>query len=191
MKASDYIKRILDELPWRGAKSLPKLSANFASIAMGLGGVLVTLFAILIFFGPSDNRADDCIFYITEADAPAPITAGDAVQRLDTCVKFETVASPSSRTLGLSGRTSLAWDHGMLFDFEKPGEYCMWMKDMNFSLDMLWMDEERSIVAMRKGVSPETYPKSFCGPETARYVLEVNAGVIEAGDLRLGQRLKL
>lgn len=190
MKASDYVQRVLDELPWRRAK-IPKLSAGFAAVVLALSGILIVLFAVLIFFKPSDEQtAGNCAFYITNAAAPPPVTDGDAA-KLDTCVQFKTVSTPSTRTLGLSGRTSLPWDRGMLFDFERPGKYCMWMKDMNFSLDMIWLNEKNRIVAQRENVTPDTYPQTFCGPETARYVLEVNSGVIEAGGLRIGQRLNL
>jgi uncharacterized protein len=82
-------------------------------------------------------------------------------------------------------------DRGMLFDFGAPDQYCMWMKDMKFSLDMIWLNEQKEIVSLVENVSPQTYPKSFCGPKTAWYVVEVNAGIVSAADLRVGQRLNL
>lgn len=66
----------------------------------------------------------------------------------------------------------------------------MWMKDMNFSLDMIWLNEAKEIVDIKEDIKPETYPNAFCGPGTARYVVEVNTGVVRAGDLRIGQQLR-
>lgn len=185
-----YLKRIISELIGRNIQLSSNILLRYAVVG---AGVIVIFFVgfILWLAGRSEQSIDqECAFRITEQDTPPPVTTGDAV-RLNTCVVLEVAASNTSRTLGLSHRSSLPWDRGMLFDFERPAEYCMWMKDMRFSLDVVWLNEEHEIVGMRENVSPQTYPDSFCGPKTARYVIEVNAGVVEAGDLRVGQRLRL
>ncbi len=84
--------------------------------------------------------------------------------------------TPADRTRGLSGRPSLENGRGMLFIFEKPGSYGFWMKDMNFSIDILWLDEQKKIVLIENTVSPETFPKAFGVEVVAQYVLEVPAG---------------
>lgn len=155
--------------------------------------VLVALaFAILLVvivayrFSAKDHQYA-CAFKISSQ--PLPETEGDAF-RVDTCVKLEVVSTASERTLGLSGRESMLREQGMLFDFVTTGKYCMWMKDMNFPLDMLWLSADKRIVEIKEDVTPETYPQTFCGPESARYVVEVNSGVSKAGNLQLGQSLR-
>jgi len=154
-----------------------------------LASLLALLLVALVFhrFSPKSTYAA-CAFRIPKT-ALSPETQGDAY-RLDNCVRLEKASTNSARTLGLSGRESMGEDEGMLFDFIRPAEYCMWMKDMNFSLDILWLSEQKEVVYMIEGVTPDTYPKSFCGPESARYVVEVNSGIVKAADLHVGQRLK-
>lgn len=154
-----------------------------------LAGFALLLVSGLVIYRYSPKEIEtSCAFRIPES-AASPETKGDAY-RVDTCVSLELVSTNSERTLGLSGRSDMALDRGMLFDFKAPNEYCMWMKDMNFSLDMVWLNEQKEIVYMIEGVTPDTYPKSFCGPEEARYVIEVNTGIVKAADLRIGQRLR-
>lgn len=148
---------------------------------------LLCLVLIVYRFSPKSVQAD-CAFRIADS-AVLPVTQGDAF-KVTTCVQLEIASTNSARTLGLSGRKDMARDRGMLFDFGQPAEYCMWMKDMHFSLDMIWLNESKEIVYMIEGVTPDTYPKSFCGPASARYVVEVNSGIVKAADLHTGQRLK-
>src|SRR3989338_8466255 len=57
----------------------------------------------------------------------------------------EVAADSSSRKAGLSGRESLGENRGMLFLFEKPGKYGMWMRRMRFPLDLVWIRENRVV----------------------------------------------
>lgn len=190
-----YIRRALAELtgqkPQKSKGSpLPSLKI-WRPAVIGAGGLIVVIIFVSIIwallpYGKSGSL--DCAFRIPDPGALEPVTAGDAVS-LDACVTLEKAATPSSRTLGLSNRPSMPQDRGMLFDFEVPGEYCMWMKDMHFSLDIIWLNDDKEIVDIKTNISPDTYPQAFCGPETGRYVVEVNSGITKSADLRKGQRL--
>ncbi len=195
MSISKYSKRALAEITGRPIKSSSPSSKQFLVVAATAVVLLLGLIGWLLGLDkqPTAQQAapdPNCAFRITDAHSPPPVTQGDAAQ-LNTCMRLERVDSEAKRILGLSNRPSMSWDHGMLFDFDKPDRYCMWMKDMHFSLDMLWLNEKYEIVAIRQHLSPDTYPTSYCGPETARYVIEVNSGVVQAGDLRLGQHIGL
>lgn len=89
---------------------------------------------------------------------------------------IEIADTPELRALGLSGRDALPGGEGVLFVFDHPDLWGFWMKDMKFSIDIVWMDENFSIVHVERAVSPLTYPKIFYPTAKARYVLEVNAG---------------
>src|ERR1700744_2057454 len=77
---------------------------------------------------------------------------------------------------GLSDTPSLPANDGMLFAFDTPGKIGFWMKDMNYSLDFVWLDNSMKIVAIDTDVTPATYPKIYYPPQDISYVLEVNAG---------------
>jgi uncharacterized membrane protein (UPF0127 family) len=56
------------------------------------------------------------------------------------------------------------------------------MKDMLFSIDMIWLDEAKRVITIKEGVAPETYPTTFCPDSAAKYGLEISSG----GARRLG-----
>ena len=72
---------------------------------------------------------------------------------------------------GLGDRKSLPTDEGMLFSFPGSARSCFWMKDMHFSLDMLWLNSARQVVYIQPDASPDTYPQTFCPSEPAQYVV--------------------
>lgn len=92
-----------------------------------------------------------------------------------TPIKVSIADEPEERTRGLSGVESLREFEGMLFVFPEEDYYGMWMKDMRFPLDILWINNDMRIVHIEENVKPETYPDSFTSDEPARFVLEVNA----------------
>jgi uncharacterized membrane protein (UPF0127 family) len=96
--------------------------------------------------------------------------------------------TPSEWEQGLSGRASMPEDRGMLFVFDRESPWGFWMKDMRFPLDIIWFDSSRRVVHIEQDLPP-------CSPQgcpvyvplaNALYVLEVNAGFVEAHGINLG-----
>ena len=92
---------------------------------------------------------------------------------------------------GLSGRDSLALGTGMWFDFGSPDRWGIWMKDMRFPIDIVWFDENLSIVSIKISVAPETYPEAFYPSRPARFVLEISSGAVEKYRLEVGNQVLL
>ena len=90
------------------------------------------------------------------------------------------------RSRGLSGRAPMADNKGMLFIFEKKKFHNFWMKDMKFPIDIIWMDGNFQIIDITKNISPKTYPNTFTSLSPAKYVLEINAGLSEKNNIKLG-----
>jgi uncharacterized membrane protein (UPF0127 family) len=106
------------------------------------------------------------------------------------CIDLERADTNSKRIQGLSDRTSMDTYKGMLFVFDVAQEQCFWMKDMHFSLDMVFVDNNKKIVKIDKNISPDTYPQDFCA-EGVRYVIELNAGIADRAGLKIGQELAI
>ncbi len=104
-------------------------------------------------------------------------------------LKAQVVTEPEEKRTGLSQRRTLESGEGMLFVFEKSDFHGIWMRDMDFSIDIIWIDENKLIVDIATNVSPETYPDVFRPEKPAKYVLEVKAGYVESRDLQKGDRL--
>ena len=95
----------------------------------------------------------------------------------------------AKRTQGLSGKENLPENEGMLFIFDAPNFVSFWMKDMNFPIDIVWINEEKQIIGWEENVDPNTYPATFSPKEEIVYVLEVNAGCIQRHDIQIGQAI--
>lgn len=99
------------------------------------------------------------------------------------------VSSGAERTKGLSGTTSLPKDQGMLFVFDADGRWGIWMKDMNYPIDILWLDRSKTVIDMVENASPASYPSTTFKPKVpARYVLELAAGSIADASIVVGNR---
>ena len=96
--------------------------------------------------------------------------------------------SSSERALGLSGHKRMQKDQGMLFVFTSPSQYCFWMQDMKFPIDIVWLDKDKKVITIKTNVTPESYPTSYCPDSDAQYVLEVLAGQAEALGLKEGDQ---
>lgn len=108
------------------------------------------------------------------------------VQVNDRTYNLEVADTTAAREKGLSDRSSLPTQNGMLFEFNRPGPYCFWMKDMRFPLDIIWLDNQKRVVFIEPHLSPQTYPRSYCSDKSARYVVELNAGQAQQAGLKTG-----
>lgn len=106
-----------------------------------------------------------------------------------TPLSLEFAKSAQEQERGLSGRTSLAPLSGMLFLFDAPGLYGVWMKDMHFPLDILWLDGKKRVVAIEENALPSSYPHIFRPSVPARFILEVNAGFVAKNHIVVGDVL--
>ncbi|MFA5936751.1 MAG: DUF192 domain-containing protein [Candidatus Paceibacterota bacterium] len=105
-------------------------------------------------------------------------------------LKTELALTSEAQQKGLSNRKELKEDESMLFVFNYPGRYSFWMKDMNFPIDIIWLDENLNIVYIKKNAMPESYPESFTPNQNSKYVLEVFASFSEKNNLKEGDKVK-
>lgn len=103
-------------------------------------------------------------------------------------LNIEVADTDAERVKGLSGRDALAENSGLLFVFEREAYYSIWMKEMNFPIDIAWLDKNKKIIHLESNVSPDTYPKTFVSKYPALYVLEVNAGFFSKNNIKVGDQ---
>ncbi len=96
--------------------------------------------------------------------------------------------SPDTRYKGLSGVQSLGGDGGLLMVYPTDGLHGIVMRGMKVHLDIMWLDQTKTVIHVVKDASPETGEDLvYVPPKEARYVMEVPAGSttergIKAGD---------
>jgi len=112
------------------------------------------------------------------------------IQIGNTFLRVEIADDDAERMQGLSGRKNLGGNSGLLFVFEREGHYGFWMKDMNFPIDIAWIDVNKKIILIEKDVSPKTYPQVFGTSTLAKYVLETNAGFFELHQIYIGDTVQ-
>ena len=93
------------------------------------------------------------------------------------------------RVRGLMFQDQLPYDQGMIFVFDGPGNYSLWMLNMQFSLDMIWFDKDGKVVHIETDIPPcksalEIATCQSIVPEgEAVYVLEVTAGFVDQNNI--------
>lgn len=109
------------------------------------------------------------------------VRLGDGVFRTTLAI------SPQERERGLSGKTKLDSGEAMMLVFDSDERWGIWMKDMNFPLDIIWLDSDKKVVYIVKNAMPDSYPAETFEPrEAARYVVEVPAGSVDEKRIRVG-----
>jgi uncharacterized membrane protein (UPF0127 family) len=110
----------------------------------------------------------------------------------DIPVRVEIANSDEERKQGLSGRKEFGKKvNGLLFVFPETDYHKMWMKDMHFAIDIIWIGEDLKVINIEKNVSPETYPKTFRPDRPARYAVETETHYSDLFGIRAGMEVKL
>lgn len=99
---------------------------------------------------------------------------------------LQTAVTEKEREKGLGGRESLCSACAMLFVFEKAGRHAFWMKNMHFSIDIIWLLEDR-VVFVAEEISPD-FPGILDPAVVADRVVEVNAGA--AKNINVGEKIR-
>ena len=112
----------------------------------------------------------------------------------DKIFNVETVVSPDALKRGLSNRKSLKKGTGMLFIFQDLDRQTMWMPDMYFPLDVVWLDETLSVVNITYGLQPCS-SRNDCPSSSSvymcKYAIEMNAGEAATYGFMNGTQLKI
>lgn len=152
---------------------------------------LFLLIVVLLFFGQGFTSLG---FGNTTQGTPG----GSVVKKMKVTINTLSVdadvaVTANQRRKGLSKRESLPFGEGMIFIFENPGLYGMWMKDMRFAIDIFWLDQNKKIVDIATNVAPESGKKDnqltvYKPRKEAKYVLEVNAGLVDLNRIQIGDQ---
>lgn len=96
--------------------------------------------------------------------------------------------------VGLLGQSSLGANQGMLFSFDKEGDYNFHMSGMQFPIDFIWIDGNKKVIGITPGAVPQNKEekeiKFYRPPMPAQYVIEVNAGWSEKNGIEIGDEVK-
>ncbi len=108
--------------------------------------------------------------------------------------KLEVVTTSEDLRKGLSKFENIEEYQGMLFIFDTPGRWSIWMKDMKFNIDIIFLKQNNEVVTVFQNVKFETHENVFQYrkylPELdSKYVIELKEGEIEKNKIKLGDKI--
>jgi len=112
----------------------------------------------------------------------------------DKVITAEVAKTPQQRVQGLSNKAGLGENEGLLFIFNQRVTPVFWMKEMLFSIDIIWIDgneimgfsENLPIPADTNGEIKRVQSKNYIDR-----VLEVNAGFVAQNGLKIGDIIEI
>jgi uncharacterized protein len=155
-------------------KNLKILLLPFLALAIPL--ILVLVFSL------SQNKH-------TAPKAPTAVLVGKTIA-------LELADTPEKQQQGLMYRASLGENEGMLFVFDIENYYTFWMRNMNFPLDIIWIDNvdgQLMVVDIKRDAKPcyTTKCEQYIPERPADYVLELNSGWTLKNKVNVGETLEL
>ena len=92
---------------------------------------------------------------------------------------------------GLSGRTSLPENEGLLFVHNRMDYQSYWMKEMLFPIDIIWIANNQ-VVGFVQSTQPQEPPLTiYTSPVPVDKVLEVNAEFVQENSIKVGDILDI
>lgn len=90
---------------------------------------------------------------------------------------------------GLMYRSSMEENQGMLFVFPTTAMHSFYMKNTEFSLDILFIDENQKIATIEANAKP--YDETGISSQVpVKYVLEIDAGLTNKWGLKVGDNIE-
>ena len=126
---------------------------------------------------------------VVAGDCPADLPVWN-VQVNGQMLVLEVAESLEARQCGLSGRSSLAADGGMLFVLPRTMPVAFWMEDTALALSIAFLDEHGRIVDIQT-MTPERTDVLYRSPGPVRYVVEVNRNWFGDHAVKVGDRVQM
>lgn len=103
-------------------------------------------------------------------------------------LNLEITQTARDRERGLSGRDAIGKADGMLFVFPETDRHGIWMKDMRFAIDIIWVADGKIVdIAPRMPYVQMTQELPVYYPRLdAEWVIEVPAGTAELDEWGIG-----
>ena len=185
---------------------MTRARVNAGALNASTGVFLLPVLALALVLGACDESAGTPLVVVARQTAAAAVETGpgsdlgaDGLDRIDATVgeigiTLEVAAAPEERQGGLSGRSGLEANAGMLFYFPSGSATGLWMNKMLFDLDFIWIGADCMVVALHENVPSPTGPDDdlpIYRPDVeAATVIEVAAGSVAAGGISLGDTVR-
>jgi uncharacterized membrane protein (UPF0127 family) len=113
----------------------------------------------------------------------------------DYVITVEIAETTAERQRWLTFRQDrLPMDSALLLKYEKPDLYEIWMLNIEYNLDLVWFDQDGSVVYMIKNAPPcqnmlDTYSCTYKTTSPALNILAATSGFIDSHKIAKGSRM--
>ena len=99
--------------------------------------------------------------------------------------------TPFKQMLGLMERDKLGKGECMLFIFGTPARYSIWMRNMRFPIDVIWLDEKKRVVTIKENFKPARgFDFSVERPgKPSKFVIETEAGFVKKNKINRNTKI--
>jgi uncharacterized membrane protein (UPF0127 family) len=105
----------------------------------------------------------------------------------DGIFKVTVASTQTAREQGLSGKSELDADHALLMVFPSEDQWGIWMKNMNFPIDIVWMNKGKKVVYIQKNAPFDNQTTIYKPEKSALYVVELPAGTTSKKSIMVGE----
>jgi uncharacterized membrane protein (UPF0127 family) len=150
----------------------------------------VVLILLIVFNCKEDksSKAEDKVVVSFKKEGILNIKKANSDSIIKT-IDIEIADNEYETQTGLMYRNKLETSHGMLFIFPNVDTRSFYMKNTRIPLDIIYIDEDKTIVSFQKNVKPfdET---ALPSDAPAKYVLEINGGLSDIWELAVGDKIE-
>jgi uncharacterized membrane protein (UPF0127 family) len=146
--------------------------------------VLIPVFVAAIIVGSLG------LVFIPQEIKNKPIEFAEGTIKIDDdVIKVEIAESPADRQRWLMFREEkLPLNSAMILIYEKPDLYAMWLLNIEYNLDLIWVNENGNIVYMVKDAAPckntlDPVSCTYKNTKPAKYVIAAVSGFIEKHEI--------
>ena len=151
-------------------------------LIIGILTVLAVLLGVFVFINLSGNTLTS--FFSRSAHATIDGHSFTLLQ----------AKSENDKQIGLSGRTSIQEDQGMIFLFDKPEYYGFWMKNMKFPIDIIFLKDKKIVTIFTNVPNPKSPTDQlpiYSPNQPADTVIELHAGTASKYNFQTGDSVTI
>lgn len=151
---------------------------------MSMNKIIIIFGLLLVTFGA-------VIFY--QFNTRSSMKTTDKVTIGKQTFTVEVVKNTKDQQIGLTKYTKINDNQGMLFIFDDPDNYGFWMRNMKFSIDIIFIrgDKIVSFVQDAKPTEKGKEPTIYQPENPSDKVLEINAGLVKKYNIKKGDTVKI
>lgn len=156
---------------------------NQALIPITVAAVIIGIVGVLSI--PSDSKLESVEF------------PRGTIKIDDKVLEVQIADTEPRRVRGLMFQNQLPYNEGMIFVFNESGIYSLWMLNMQFSLDMIWFDENGNVVHIEQDIPPCKSATEIMACQSitpsgqAKYILEVTSGFVKEFGITKESKLEI